>query len=109
MEDLAERCADYMEQHLQQSIDKLGWHHTNRFSPGYCGWPVSEQQQLFPMFQGHTCGVSLNASSLMGPIKSISGIIGIGRNVRHLDYTCGLCDFQHCYKRHRKPSSPSFR
>ena len=102
---IAEHCADQMEQHLQQSIDKLGWHHTNRFSPGYCGWHVSEQQLLFPLFQGHTCGVTVNASSLMVPIKSVSGIIGIGRNVRHLDYTCGLCDFQQCYKRHRKPSS----
>ena len=93
---IAERCADRMEQHLQQSIDKLGWHHTNRFSPGYCGWHVSEQQLLFPLFQGHTCGVTLNDSSLMVPIKSVSGIIGIGRNVRHLDYTCGLCDYQQC-------------
>lgn len=97
---IAERCADQMELHLQQSIDKLGWHHTNRFSPGYCGWHVSQQQLLFPLFQGHTCGISLTASSLMVPIKSVSGIIGIGRNVRHLDYTCGLCNLQQClYKR----------
>ena len=97
---IAERCADQMELHLQQSIDKLGWHHTNRFSPGYCGWHVSQQQLLFPLFRGHTCGVSLIASSLMVPIKSVSGIIGIGRNVRHLDYTCGLCNLQQCiYKR----------
>ena len=96
---IAERCADLMEHHLQQSIDKLQWHHTNRFSPGYCGWHVSQQQQLFPLFGGHTCGVRLTDSSLMVPIKSVSGIIGIGPHVRHLDYTCGLCDFQQCYKR----------
>ena len=34
---IAEKCADQMELTLQESIDKLGWHHTNRFSPGYCG------------------------------------------------------------------------
>ena len=96
---IAERCADRMELALQQSIDKLGWHHTNRFSPGYCGWHVSEQQLLFPLFGGHTCGVTLNASSLMLPIKSVSGIIGLGQNVRRLDYSCGLCDFKQCYKR----------
>jgi hypothetical protein len=99
---IAERCADCMEESLQESIDKLHWHHTNRFSPGYCGWHVSQQQLLFPLFGGHTCGISLTPSSLMVPIKSVSGIIGLGSCVRHLDYTCGLCDFQQCYKRKRK-------
>lgn len=96
---IAEKCADRMEQHLQTEIDKLQWHHTNRFSPGYCGWHVSQQQLLFPLFNGHTCGVRLTDSSLMIPIKSVSGIIGLGAEVRHLDYTCGLCDFKQCYKR----------
>ena len=101
---IAERCADRMEEALQTSIDKLGWHHTNRFSPGYCGWHVSQQQLLFPLFEGHTCGVKLTDSSLMVPIKSVSGIIGLGPDVRHQDYSCGLCDMQHCYKRRKKLS-----
>lgn len=99
---IAEKCADQMEIALQDSIDKLGWKHTNRFSPGYCGWHVSQQQLLFPLFQGHTCGVRLTDSSLMLPIKSVSGIIGLGTQVRHLDYTCGLCDFKQCFKRKKK-------
>lgn len=99
---IAEHCADRMEECLQESIDKLGWHHTNRFSPGYCGWHVSQQQLLFPLFQGQTCGVQLTDSSLMLPIKSVSGIIGLGKEVRKLDYTCGLCDFKQCYKRKKK-------
>ena len=98
---IAEKCADQMELALQAGIDKLGWHHTNRFSPGYCGWHVSEQQRLFPLFGGHTCGVTLTDSSLMVPIKSVSGIIGLGKEVRRLDYSCGLCDFKQCYKRRK--------
>ena len=99
---IAEKCADQMETTLQESIDKLGWHHTNRFSPGYCGWHVSEQQRLFPLFDGHTCGITLTDSSLMVPIKSVSGIIGLGQEVRKLDYTCGLCTFEKCYKRKKR-------
>lgn len=100
---IAEKCADQLERHLQTSIHKLGWHHTNRFSPGYCGWHVSQQQLLFPLFQGNTCGVTLTESSLMLPIKSVSGIIGLGKEVRRHEYTCGLCDFKNCYKR-RQPA-----
>ena len=99
---IAEKTADCMEKALQESIDKLGWHHTNRFSPGYCGWHVSQQQLLFPLFKGETCGVCLTESSLMLPIKSVSGIIGLGKNVKHLDYTCNLCDFKQCYKRKQR-------
>jgi len=97
---IAEKTADIMEEELQKNIDARGWRHTNRFSPGYCGWHVSQQQMLFPMFDsGGTCGVKLTASSLMVPIKSVSGVIGLGNNVRKLEYSCGLCDFKQCYKR----------
>lgn len=102
---IAEKCADEMERFLQTTIDKLEWKHTNRFSPGYCGWHVSQQQRLFPLFgEKEPCGVHLTDSSLMVPIKSVSGIVGVGKNVRRLDYTCGLCDFKNCYKRRLKLS-----
>lgn len=99
---IAERCADALERQLQANIDKLAWQRTNRFSPGYCGWPVSEQQALFPLFGGHTCGVSLTEGSLMVPLKSVSGIIGLGIDVTRRDYVCQLCDFDKCYKRKYK-------
>lgn len=99
---IAERCADYMERMLQASIDKLGWRRTNRFSPGYCGWHVREQQMFFPLMEGHETGVILTPSSLMMPIKSVSGVIGLGPDVHYLAYTCGLCDKKDCYKKRRK-------
>jgi len=100
---IAEKCADEMELFLQESIEKLGWKHTNRFSPGYCGWHVSEQQQLFSLFNEKSpCGIHLTDSSLMIPIKSVSGIIGVGKDVRKNEYSCGLCDFDKCYKRQHK-------
>lgn len=102
---IAERCADKMEDALQTSIDKLGWHRTARFSPGYCGWHVAEQQILFSLLdtgQQRPCGIQLTDSSLMVPIKSVSGIIGVGHSVAHNDYTCGLCDFQKCYKKRKR-------
>ena len=97
---IAERTADIMEECLQGELDGRGWRHTNRFSPGYCGWHVSEQQRLFPLFGvERPCGVRLTESSLMVPIKSVSGVIGLGPGVRKLEYSCGLCDYKDCYKR----------
>ena len=97
---VAERCADEMEKALQASIDKLGWKRTNRFSPGYCEWATAEQLQLVPLL-GHPnpCGVWLTESALMLPVKSVSGIIGLGENVSYHDYACHLCKLTHCFRR----------
>lgn len=100
---IAEKAADCMELALQKTLASSGLKHTNRFSPGYCGWHVSQQHLLFSHFPTpQPCGITLSESSLMTPIKSVSGIIGIGATVRHLDYTCGLCDYKDCYKRRKK-------
>lgn len=97
---IVESVADYMESVLQAEIAPLGFKRTNRFSPGYCGWHVSEQQLLFTLFEeAHPCGIELTESSIMLPMKSVSGIIGIGTNVRYLPYSCGICNKKDCYKR----------
>ncbi len=97
---IAERCADAMEDALRKEIEPAGWHITNRYSPGYCGWNVSEQQSLFSIFpDDKPCGVTLTDSSMMIPIKSVSGIIGLGAEVRRREYTCGICSFASCFRR----------
>lgn len=69
---------------------------TAKYSPGYCGWNVSEQHNLFQLFPDNFCGVSLTKSALMNPVKSISGIIGIGKNVKMNTNTCNLCHQKDC-------------
>ena len=100
---IAEKAADCMEEVLQREIACKGWKRTNRFSPGYCGWHVSEQQKLFSLFPAfRPCGIRLTDSSLMLPIKSVSGVIGLGEHVRKLEYTCGLCNYEKCYRRKQR-------
>lgn len=99
---VAEKIADYMEQDLSRRLAPEGLKHTNRFSPGYCEWHVSEQHKLFPLFpKDRPCGVQLTDSSLMIPIKSVSGIIGIGAEVKKMEYSCGVCTLERCYKKKR--------
>lgn len=100
---LAEKTADYMEEALEKELIQKNWKHTNRYSPGYCGWHVSEQQNLFSIFPvSEPCGIQLTSSSLMLPIKSVSGVIGLGTDVRKLEYTCGLCNFEQCFRRKQR-------
>lgn len=98
---LVEKIADFLEVELANQISEDHMGHTNRFSPGYCGWDVKEQQILFGLLPEKCCGINLNSSSLMKPVKSISGIIGIGEGVIKKDYACSLCNMKDCYKRRR--------
>ncbi|MDR0232221.1 MAG: hypothetical protein LBI82_08905 [Dysgonamonadaceae bacterium] len=96
---IAEETGDYMESMLKKEIGAL--RHTNRFSPGYCGWHLSEQKELFRLLGENPCGITLSDTCLMTPIKSISGIIGIGRNVKEKKYGCRYCELETCYKRRK--------
>ena len=50
-----------------------------RFSPGYCGWHVSAQKKIFQALHPEEIDITLNASFLMQPLKSISGVIIAGK------------------------------
>lgn len=97
--EIVETAADLMQDDLQKAAASEGLKITNRYSPGYCGWDVAEQHKLFQLIPDNFCGVSLNESALMSPEKSISGIIGIGRDVRSNSYTCSICDMKDCIYR----------
>ena len=63
---------------LEDSIkDEFKVNHLNKMSPGFVeDWSMNEQNKLFGLLQGSTdsIGVKLTESSLMIPIKSLSGI-----------------------------------
>lgn len=92
----AEASVAVIERQLDQELDVP---HTYPYSPGYCGWRVTEQQLLFGLLPEHPCGIELTESSLMYPIKSVSGIIGIGEKVERRPYGCAICGNVNCYKR----------
>lgn len=93
---IAELTADKLEKIIESEAAIKGLSITNRYSPGYCNWNVSEQQHLFSFFPENFCGVSLSASSLMIPEKSVSGLIGVGKNVKKVPYTCSMCKMENC-------------
>lgn len=95
---IAELAADLMHQQIAKLAIKKGWQVTNRFSPGYCGWSVKEQHILFSFFPAEFCNVKLYESSIMEPLKSVSGIIGMGKEVTLKQYPCKNCAKKNCIK-----------
>lgn len=48
------------------------------YSPGYCGWHISGQRQLFDFLHPEQIGISLTDTYLMQPLKSVSGVLIAG-------------------------------
>ena len=99
---VVETAIDAIQQKLSDEMQRAGLKITNRYSPGYCGWHTQEQHKLFTLLSEENCGIHLTESALMLPIKSVSGFIGIGANVRFNPYTCQLCEATHCVYRNKK-------
>lgn len=97
--ELVELTADLLEIRIQNELNEIDYNLTNRYSPGYCGWLVSEQQKLFSLLPEQFCGIQLTESSLMLPIKSVSGIYGADLNLIKKEYHCEICDDEFCYRR----------
>ncbi len=72
---------------------------TNRYSPGYCNWPLKDQRPLFAFVGENPTGIALSESCLMHPIKSVSGVIGIGTKARRRAYGCVICQNKTCIYR----------
>lgn len=102
--EIVEKAADKIHKIIGETVLPRKKHITNRYSPGYCGWDVSEQRLLFSLLPKKFCGVSLSESALMIPEKSVSGIVGIGERAKYRNYFCDICPRTDCLlsKRGRK-------
>ncbi len=71
---------------------------TQRYSPGYCDWSITEQAKLFELLPDSPVGVELNDGLQMTPRKSVSGVIGIGTRevVEKYGNACRWCGRHSC-------------
>lgn len=62
------------------------------FSPGMIEWPVEQgQPQIFELLASENLGVRLTSSMVMIPSKSLSMLVGVGRNISAKGVTCDYC------------------
>jgi cobalamin-dependent methionine synthase I len=96
----AEGQADRLTRLLDARLDP-GLGLTLRYSPGYCDWPLREQEKLFDLLPERPAGTTLSTDFLMTPRKSVSGVIGIGprRAVAETGCACKHCSRKDCVNR----------
>jgi hypothetical protein len=94
-----ETWTDVLAARIAALVETAGWRCTNRFSPGYCTWDTGGQRTLFELLPARPAGVTLNQYAVMLPMKSVSGIIGLGPDVEHRPYPCDHCGIEDCTHR----------
>ncbi len=78
-------------------------------SPGMVGWGVAEgQPQLFSLIDADAIGVTLTDHSLMIPRKSLSMVLGVGKDMLAGGRTCDFCAMRDTcrYQDHYGPPAP---
>lgn len=102
---LAESTVSKLIKHIEQKASEQDLHISNNYSPGYCDWVLSEQKLLFKLFPKDITDIQLTESCLMLPVKSVSGIVAIGKNVKKRPYGCDICKMSSCIKNKKKHQS----
>lgn len=99
---IAESLVTMLMNRLERSASAEGLSVSNNYSPGYCDWHLGEQKKLLSLLENDNTGIRLNDSCLMIPIKSVSGLTGIGRRVVRRAYGCDICRMPDCIKNKKR-------
>ena len=96
----AEAAADALMLRIRPHLSD-GEELTLRYSPGYCGMGIGQQQKLFQLVRADAIGVTLMPSMLMHPLKSISGLVGLApKEAVNLHRSpCDVCARVGCHMR----------
>jgi hypothetical protein len=79
-------------QHFEAVATAEGLAASMPLNPGMIGWPLHEGQcQIFSLVSGDEIGVQLTPSGLMAPVKSLSFVIGFGRELDRTGRSCDYC------------------
>jgi len=97
--EIAEAAVRFVSEKIATEATEMNMGYSHSYSPGHCSWHVREQENLFKIMPEKPCGITLNESNLMIPEKSVSGIIGLGINVKLTAHSCEICGMLTCFKR----------
>ena len=114
----ASLAADLLATAIEEKLKKVKTHVREDeiilgYSPGYCGWHISGQRELFQYLKPESIGITLNNSYLMNPLKSISGVMISAKAETHIFSPkfkfCKSCQTRSCINRMRSLSQNNLK
>jgi len=97
-----EVLSKYVRNLICQEVKDRNLQITRHFSPGYSDWDINQQKVIFEIIPADKIGVKLTESCMMLPRKSLSWVIGIGKDISRLSKekgTCKICKLKSCQYR----------
>ena len=92
-------AGQWLNHFLEEEIKDNGFQFSRYFEPGSGDWDISEQEKVFAILQPEKIGITLNRHCMMHPVKTLSWIRGMGRNLvySHRDeFSCEYCTLLEC-------------
>jgi hypothetical protein len=95
-----ENFAEQVHLEIAHLILGQGLYVGHRYSPGFCDWDLTQQRVLFSVLDSSELSVRLTDHCMMVPRKSVSAIVGAGRErVEMVVSPCGNCKRTDCMAR----------
>ena len=98
VEDFSRKVRKLARQEIVEVMEQ-GFKTSRHFSPGYGGWEVSQQRVIFKIIPAGNIGVILTKGCMMLPQKSLSWVIGVGKEIivpSEEDNNCKNCQTKSC-------------
>lgn len=96
----AEALIAHAAQAIKEWASKKGLQTLSRYSPGYPGWALQEQQKLIQLVQNqhNNIPIQINESSILSPQKSQLSVIGLyqGAEEKVIEPACKNCSLLDC-------------
>lgn len=91
--------SNYIKSLVCQEAKEQNFQITKCFSPGSGDWDISQQTNIFQIIPIDKIGVKLTESYMMVPKKSLSWVMGLGKNIKiayKADNSCQICQAIDC-------------
>ena len=91
--------SNYIQSLICQEAKEQNFQTTKYFSPGSGDWDISQQKNIFQIIPADKIGVRLTESYMMVPKKSLSWVIGIGKEIIIISKgndSCKICLAENC-------------
>lgn len=90
----------YVRSLICQEVKDRNLQISRSFSPGNSVWDISQQKEIFKIISANKIEVKLIKSYMMIPKKSLSWVVGVGKNIiapsKEEGHSCKTCQAETC-------------